>query len=180
MYHQKRVAIHFLIVIGSHIDGKPVLAHGGVNVHGHSLRGRPRLARLFAGLSVGGALLAKAAGVHKQQKGPFIACQKDFPLQFEQFGIDLGGPGMAVFGPIHGAFEMQDYPIAVFAEKLRTFGHRRSVWRTGASSAVLGAAELAFHVHPLGHDDFFGVNPFVVGASFPIEYRIYGFPFFRC
>jgi hypothetical protein len=74
---------------------------------------------------------------------------------------------------------VQDYRIAVFAEKLLAFGHRRSVGRTGASPAVFTAAEFAFHAYPLGHDDFLGVNPFVVGAAFFLEYRIYGVPIFR-
>jgi len=87
VHHQKSVAIHLLIVIGSHVDGKIILAHGGINVHGHGLRGRPGYARLLAGLPVAGARPAKAAGVHEQQKGPFIACQKDFALQFGQLGV---------------------------------------------------------------------------------------------
>jgi hypothetical protein len=41
------------------------------------------------------------------------------------------------------------------------------------------AAEFAFHAHPLGDDDFLGVNPFVVGVALFIEYRIQGLPFFR-
>jgi hypothetical protein len=40
------------------------------------------------------------------------------------------------------------------------------VGRACGDSAVPAAAEFAFHAHPLGHDDFLGVNPFVVGIAF--------------
>ena len=66
MYHQKRVAVHLLIEVGAHIDGKLELAYGGIHIHGHGFRGRPGQARFLAGPSVAGALLAKAAGVHEQ------------------------------------------------------------------------------------------------------------------
>lgn len=172
MHHQKRVAIHFLIVFGSHVYGEPKLSYGGINVHGHALRGRPGHTRLLAGLPIAGALLAKAARVHEHQKSPFIACQKDLPLKFGQLGVDLAGPGVAAFGLVHGAFKVQDDRIAVFVEKLLAFGHRRRMGRARGYSAVPAAAEFAFHAHPLGHDDFFGVNPFVVGVVFFLEYRI--------
>ena len=179
MHQQKRIAVHFLIVFGAHIDGEPELAHGGIDVHRHGFRGRPGHARFVAGLSVTGALLAKAARVHEQQKRPLIAGQKDFPLQFDQFGIDLARPCVAVFRPVHGTFKVQDDRSAVFAEKPLTFGHRGGVGRTGAAPSVLAAAELAFQTHPLSHDDFLGVDPFVVGVAFGLEYRIDGLLLFR-
>ena len=91
MHHQKGVAIHFLIIVGPNVDGKPILPHGGINVYGHGLRGRSGHARLLAGLSVTGALLAKTARVHEQQKGSLKAGEKDFPFQFDQLGVDLAG-----------------------------------------------------------------------------------------
>ena len=172
MHHQKRVAVHLLIVVGAHIDGKLELAYGGIHVHGHGFRGRPGHARFLAGPPVAGAILAKAARVHEQQKRPLTAGQEDLPLQFDQVGVDFARPGMAVFGLVHGAFKVQDDRITVFAEKPFTFGHRRGVGGTGGTMAVFAAAELAFHTHPLGHDDFLGIDPLVVGVVFGVKYFI--------
>jgi len=66
VHHQKRIAIHFLIVIGSHVDGEPELPYGGVDVHSHALRRGPGHAWFLTGLPITGALLAKAARVHEQ------------------------------------------------------------------------------------------------------------------
>ena len=74
---------------------------------------------------------------------------------------------------------MQNDGIAVIGEEPFTFGHRRRVGRTGGAPSVLAAAELAFHAHPLGHDDFLGIDPFVIGVAFGREYHIDGFLLFR-
>ena len=123
MHHQKRVAVHLLIVFGAHIDGKSELAHGGIHIHGHGLRGRAGHTRFLAGLPVAAAILAKAARVHEQQKGAFAAGQEYLPLQFDQLGVDLARPGMTVCGIVHGALEVHDDRIAIFAEKALTFSH---------------------------------------------------------
>jgi len=74
---------------------------------------------------------------------------------------------------------VQDDRITVFTEKPFTVGHRRGVWGTGGAMAVLAAAEPAFHAHPLGDDDFLGVDPFVVTVSLGLEYVIDGLSLFR-
>ena len=45
--------------------------------------------------------------------------------------------------------------------------------------AVFAAAELAFHAHPLGNDDFLGVDPLIVCVASGLEYIIDGLPLFR-
>ncbi len=87
---------------------------------------------------------------------------------------------MAVFGFIHRAFEVQDDRIAVFTEKSLAIRHGRCVGRASTASAVLAAAEHAFHAYPLGHNDFLRIDPLVVGVTFFIKYRIEGLLFFRC
>lgn len=179
MHHQKGVAVHLLIILGAHINGKPELAYSGIHVYGHGFRGRPGQARFVAGAPVAAAILAKAARIHEQQKSPLAAGQKDLALQFDQFGVDLARPGMAVSRLVHGAGKMHDNCIAVLAEKTFTFGYRRRIGRAGGGVAVFAAAELAFHAHPLGHDDFPGVDPFVVVVAFGFEYVVDNLPLFR-
>ncbi len=87
MHHQKRVAVHLLIVIGAYLDGKLELAYGGIHIHGHGFRGRPGQARFVAGPPVTGALLAKTAGVHEQQKRPLMAV--DVYSTVRQFGFPI-------------------------------------------------------------------------------------------
>jgi hypothetical protein len=45
--------------------------------------------------------------------------------------------------------------------------------------AVFAAAELALQTHPLGHDDFLGVDPSIVGVALGLEYSIDELPLFR-
>ena len=61
MHHQKRIAVHFLVIFGAHIDREAELPDGGIDVHG--LRSRAGHARLVAGLPVAAAFLAKAARI---------------------------------------------------------------------------------------------------------------------
>jgi len=69
LYHQEGKTIHFLVAVGAHIDLKAEFPHGGINIHGHGLGRWPGHAGLFAGFPVAAAFLAKAAGIHKKQKG---------------------------------------------------------------------------------------------------------------
>ena len=149
MHHQKGIAIHLLIEISANVDGKFETAHGGINVHGHGLRCRPGHARLLAGYPNSGAIFAETARIHEQHEGSLATGQKDFPLQFDQFGVDLAGPDMAVFRLVHGAFKVQDDRIAVFVEKLLAFGHRRGMRRTCGYSAV-PASQICISCAPIG------------------------------
>ena len=164
MHHQKRIAVHLLVVVGAHVDLETELAHGGIDVHGHGLGGRAGHAGLFAGFAVAGAVFAKTAGVHEEHEGALEAGQEDGAFQFDEFGVDSGGPGVAVFGFVHGAVKVQDDGVGVFLEEPLAVGHRRRVGRAGAAAAVFAAAEHALHAHPLGDDDFLGVDPLIVGV----------------
>ena len=179
MHHQEGVAVHFLVVIGTHVDLETELAHGGIDVHGHGFGGRPGHARLGAGLTAAAALLAETARVHEEQEGAFETGQEHRAFQLHQVGIDLGRPSMAVLRFFHFAFEVQNDGVAVLPEETFAFGHRRGVGRAGAAAAVFTAAEHTLHTDPLGHDDALGIDPLVVGVSLGLEGSVDALSLFR-
>ncbi len=90
MHHQERKAIHLLLVVGAHVDAKTESTDGRIDVDRHGFRSGPGHPRFAAGPPVSAAFLAKAAGVHKQDKRPFVTVQEDFPFQFDQLWRSSG------------------------------------------------------------------------------------------
>jgi hypothetical protein len=57
---------------------------------------------------------------------------------------------------------MEDDRILIVAEESFTFGNRGDIRGADGNFAVMGAPEKAFHTYPLGDNDFFWFNPFVI------------------
>jgi TrmH family RNA methyltransferase len=156
---EDRVAVHPLFVVVEDFDRVAGLEDRREDVDAHGFGRGPGELGLLAFRAGAHAVGAEAAAVHEQQEGLDVSRKEDILLEGEEGLVDSARPGVPVLGLVHRFFEMEDGRRPVVPEEPLALLDGRGVGRAAGVLPVVGAAEAAFHPHPLGDDDLLRVDP---------------------
>jgi hypothetical protein len=171
---QEGIAVHRRRDVGEHLDRIPNLTHGGEHVHRHALRRRAGEGGLLALRTLRDTLRAQVARVHEEHEGLGVAGQKGLAFDVGQGPVGAGAPGATGCGIRGNLLEVNGEGALVLAEELAAVLDAQCVRRAGRRPTVMGAAELAFHPHPLRDDDLARIEPPVIRERVPSQDRLDG------